>query len=312
MQSTKLSTNVIQFVVSGPVPRLRGLRARCVSDPDRLLRIARRAAPLKARESDEFSLILHDLRMGGAWKRTNPGRLRRTEEILCRHVPPQLRTGVVFLDLGASDGITTVEAVRAMRQAWGQEVRALLADVNLDLLRYRLGPVVEYRAADGEPVMVRAGRLGLRLARSRRTVEPDDNRLARLYLRLRRFRGSMRLDAPISLVHPLAHREPGITIRELDCLVFDPRLEDQVVAIRASNVLNLGYFDAAQLRCAAEHLHRYLRQGGCLVVSRNQDRSGGETENGSVWLKDGPGFRWVADFGAGSEIKPVIDHLHRA
>jgi hypothetical protein len=286
------------------------LKARCVSDPDALLTIAHRlesVSPPEQSGSDDFSLILHDLRMGGAWKRTNPGRLRRTEEMLCRYIPPALRTSLIFLDLGASDGITTVEAVRTLRQTLGQEVRALLADVNLTLQRYRRGPVIEYRAADGEPIMVRAGRLGLRLARSRRTVQPGDDPLARLYLRLQRFRRSMRPDTPISLVHPLARRDPAITVIGLDCLVFERGLEDRVAAIRASNVLNLGYFDPPQLGCAAGNLHRYLRQGGCLVVSRNRERPGGETEDGSVWTKDGPRFRWLADFGAGSEIKSVID-----
>jgi SAM-dependent methyltransferase len=301
---------VIQFVVSGPLPRLPALRSRCISNPDALLDIARRLERPGAAEQqqcDDFSLILHDLRMAGAWKRTNPGRLRRTEEMLCRYIPPELQPDLAFLDLGASDGTTTVEAVRALRQAFGTDVRAVLADVNLSLLRYRRGPIVEYRAANGEPIMVRAGRLGLRLARSRRTVQPGDDPLARLYLRLQRFRRSMRPDTPISLVHPLARRDPAITVIGLDCLVFERGLEDRVAAIRASNVLNLGYFDPPQLGCAAGNLHRYLRQGGCLVVSRNRERPGGETEDGSVWTKDGPRFRWLADFGAGSEIKSVID-----
>jgi hypothetical protein len=96
--------------------------------------------------SDRFSLILHDLRMGGAWKRTNRGRLKRTEEMLCAHIPPEPRQGVTLLDIGASDGITTVEAVRALRQAFGSEVYAFLADRDLWLLRYRRGPIFEYRA----------------------------------------------------------------------------------------------------------------------------------------------------------------------
>jgi hypothetical protein len=281
-----------------------------MTDPDALLEIAQRlerSDPEGPHRSDDFSLILHDLRMGGAWKRTNPGRLQRTEEMLCEHISPALRPGLTFLDLGASDGITTVEAVRALRRAFGDDVRALLADVNLSLLRYRRGPIVEYRAADGEPIMVRAGRFGVRLAKPRRGARSEDNLLARLYLRMRGFRGSMRLDAPIPLVHPLARREPGITVTELDCLVFKECLKDTVTAIRASNVLNLGYFARPQLHRAIGHLHGYMREGGCLVVSRNHDQANREPENGSVWLKGGGRFRWVRDFGAGSEIKSVVD-----
>jgi hypothetical protein len=301
---------VIQFIVSGALPRLAALRLRCLADPDGLLEIARHPEPAGgsgAEQSDRFSLILHDLRMGGAWKRTNRGRLRQTEEMLCAYVPPELHRGLTFLDIGASDGITTVEAVRALRRAFGDEVRAILADRDLWLLRYRRGAVVEYRAAGGEPIMARLGRFGVRLAAQRRGSHSDTNPLARLYLGLGRFRAAMRRDARISLVHPAARSEPGITTVELDCLVWEEWLKDRVAAIRASNVLNLGYFGSPQIRLAVGHLHGYLQEGGCLVVSRNHDQCGGEAENGSVWLKDGRRFRWVRDFGAGSEIKPVVD-----
>lgn len=302
---------MIQFIMPGALPRFAPLRARCLANPDALLRIARQmngsSAAAEDRQYDCFSLILHDLRMGGAWKRTNRGRLRQTEAMLCTHIRPELRPGLAFLDIGASDGITTVEAVGALRRAFGGEVRAFLADLNLWLLRYRRGPVVEYRAADGEPIMARLGPIGVRLATHRREAQPENNPLARLYLRLGRLRSSMHLDARIPLVHPIASTEPTVRIIELDCLASRDCLKDRFAAIRASNVLNLGYFGCPQLRGAVGHLHGYLRQGGCLVVSRNRDEPAGEAENGSVWLKDGCRFRWLQDFGAGSEIRSIVD-----
>jgi len=119
----------------------------------------------------------------------------------------------------------------------------------------------------------------------------------------------MRCEARISLVHPAAHKERNVTIMELDCLVCEECLKDRIAAIRASNILNLGYFSLPQIRLALRYLHGYLREGGCLVVSRNHDQPDGELENGSVWLKERNGFRWIRDFGAGSEIRPVVDDL---
>ena len=301
---------VIRLMVSGALPRRRVLRSRCLADPDSLLTIA--LCPGAAdfgntSRSDRFSLILHDLRMGGAWKRTNRGRLRQTEEMLCRYINAEPREGIILLDVGASDGITTVEALHALRRACSGSVEAIIADRNLCLLRYRRGPVVEYRAADGEPVMARIGRFGIRLARPRQGSPSDANWLARLYLRCAGFRSAMRREAEIPLVHPAARREPGIAVMELDCLVSKECLKDRIAAIRASNVLNLGYFAPPQLRLAVGHLHAYLRDGGCLVVSRNHDEPNGERENGSVWLKHGARFRWVRDFGAGSEIRQIVD-----
>ncbi len=301
---------VIQIVVSGVLPRFPAVRSRCLANPDALLDIAQQECPRgpSAEElSDRFSLILHDLRMGGVWKRTNRGRLKRTEEVLCAHIPPGLRQGLILLDIGASDGITTVEAVRALRHAFGIEVHAFLADRDVWLLRYRRGPIVEYRAADGEPVMVRLGPLGVRLAKHRREAQAEINPLARRYLRLNRFRRSMQLDARISLVNPISRSEAGITILQLDCLVRSESLIGCISAVRASNVLNLGYFSPQQIRDAVGHIYSYLREGGCFVASRNDDQPESDAENGSVWQKEGRRFRWLKDFGTGSEIKSVVD-----
>ena len=69
-----------------------------------------------------------------------------------------------------------------------------------------------------------------------------------------------------------------------------------------------GYFESAQIITAITHLHAYLSQGGCLVVSRNVDGPAGEVENGSVWLKQADRFERVADFGNGSEVKAIVDN----
>jgi hypothetical protein len=302
---------MIQLIIHGPLPSNPLLKQRCMSDPDMLLELSARAVlsnPAAGELADRFSVILHDLRMAGAWKRTNRRRLKRTEEMLCAHMSEQFRDDVVFLDVGASDGVTTLEALRALRQAFGPNVHAYVADINLSLLRYRCGPVTEYRAGDGEPIMVRVGPFGLRLANQRRgAAQTHGNLLARAYLRWQRLRTAMRLDTSISLVNPLSRSEPALTIIELDCLRRHQSLVGHISAIRASNILNLGYFEPAQIRQAVGHFHSYLRDGGCLVISRNADSPSGETENGSVWIREPGRFRPVADFGSGSETKALVD-----
>jgi hypothetical protein len=302
---------MMQLVVSTPLPATNRLRQRCLLDPEVLLSLETefRSSKVDIDElSDRFSLILNDLRMAGAWKRTKRQRLKQAEEMLCAHVPPPLRENLLFLDIGASDGITTVEALRRMKQVFGDTARAYAADLNLWLLRYRRGPVVEYRASNGEPIMVRIGRLGLRLSKSRRgSAAPDYNPLVDLYLRLRNFRCSMSSDAKIPLVNPISRHEPGLTVIELDCLKREPDLVNRMSAVRASNVLNSGYFFPAQIHEAVGHLHAYLRDGGCLVISRNVDTAAGESENGSVWIKEPDRFRLVQNFGSGSEVKEIVD-----
>jgi hypothetical protein len=300
---------LLQLVVRGALPQHKVLKDRFIADPEELAAIAQRLeqdGPQPGEHADRFSSILHDLRIGGAWKRTNRGRLKQTEAVLCAHLAPALRADIAFLDLGASDGITTLEALHALRRSFGDNVKAVLADVNLSLWRYRRGPVVEYRAADGEPVMARIGRLGLRLARPR-LAQHGKNPWQSLYLRAGWLRRSMRPEALIPLVHPFARREPGISVMQLDCLACEESLKNRFAAIRASNVLNRGYFDETQIQRAVGNLYEYLREEGCLIVSRNRDCQTGEVENGSAWVKDASGLRWVEDFGDGSEIKSIVD-----
>jgi hypothetical protein len=279
-----------------------------LADPDVLLEIVEKltAAPQgTARDTvlQLFSSVLHDIRMGGTWKRTNSGRLPRTEEMLCKHIRAAPAARLAVLDLGASDGVTTVELVRAIRRVRGGAVSAFLTDLNVWLQRYRIGALVEYRAVDGEPILARIGRIGLRLARQRQ----GSDLLSRWYLRLWRLRRAMRPDARISLVSPLAACEPDVTVMELNCLERREELVSRFTAVRASNVLNLGYFSPAQIAQAIGHLHAYLCEEGCLVVSRNVDRPEGEVENGSVWLKRRDRLQWIESFGEGSEVKAIVD-----
>jgi len=111
----------------------------------------------------------------------------------------------------------------------------------------------------------------------------------------------------MSLVNPAAKSDPAIIVIEFDCCAYQERLKGTISAVRASNVLNLGYFRLSELRRAVTNIHAYLREAGCLVISRNDDQPDSEVENGSVWRREGSRFRWLQDFGAGSEIRSVVD-----
>jgi len=258
--------------------------------------------------SDQFSLALHDMRMGGTWKRTNRGRLVRAEKAMCDHLVRGPSGDITAIDLGASDGVTTLDLLHALETRFGSNTRVFLTDLNLWLLRYRKGPIIEYRAGDDEPVLARFGRFALRLSSRRHNSEQADDPLVRCYLGCGALRRSMRFEGKIALVNPQVSQQPGIIIRELNCLVHDPSLVDVASAVRASNVLNRDYFSDAEVNLALTNIHSYLKDAGLLVVSRNADAAGGEVENGSVWRKEARGFAHVEDFGAGSEMKDVVDN----
>jgi hypothetical protein len=280
-------------------------------DPEFLEELAHRAAEVPSNDCDLirdlFSAALHEMRIGGAWKRTHSGRLRATEDALCRFLANRSGQPLSMLDLGASDGITTLEALNALRDRLGSDIRVYLADKNLSLLRYRRWSVVEYRAQDGEPILARIGPLGLRLAKQRRELEEARDPIANLYIRLKAFRSGLRPCGRILLTNPLVRCEPAVTPIEMDCLERDARLVGRLNAVRASNLLNCGYFTPDQVRIAVGHAYAYLREGGCLIISRNDDTKEGEVERGSLWSKHPSGFERREDFGGGAEIRHLVD-----
>jgi hypothetical protein len=279
-------------------------------DPEFLEELASRAdgPPSQlAATRDLFSAALSEMRIGGAWKKTHSGRLRGTEAVLCEYFSGKPKRGLLsMLDLGASDGITTLEVHNALRDRLACEIRVYLADKNLWLHRFRSGPLVEYRASDGEPILVRIRGVGLRLAKQRQTGDAGDP-LARLYLRLTGLRARLRPGGRILLTNPWVRRETSITPLEMNCLECDPRMVNSVDIVRASNLLQAAYFTPDQIRVALANLHAYLREHGCLVVSRNTSEKEDAHEQGSLWIKHHDRFERWRDFGGGSEISELVD-----
>jgi hypothetical protein len=181
-----------------------------------------------------------------------------------------------------------------------------MIDLYVRLLRYARAGVVEYRMADGAPIMVRVGPFGLQLSSLNSTRNPLSRVLGRFYLGRARFRKSMRLSASYSLVNPRVTADRGITVAEWSVLERKPDLVNRVGVARASNVLNRAYFSPDQILAAAGHLHAYLVDGGLLAVSRNKAEAQ-EVETGSIWQKEGDRFRLLDDFGGGSEVAELIN-----
>ena len=253
----------------------------------------------------QFSASLQDVDIGGFAKYTFAARLAGTEDVLVRHVRSQGWKDVALLDLGASDGSTTVSLAGALRPAVPGALTLFLADKNLYLERYRRGPFLEYRAPGGEPVQLRIGPFAWRLPRADHRWDVLSQRLVRRYMGSHRFRRAMRPDGRIPLVTPAAAHHPAIRTLELDCTVYRPDLAGSFQAIRASNLLNAACFRAEEIREIACFLERYLAEGGLLLVSRN-DEYGEKSENGALWQKRGNGFVMLEEFGKGSEIKPLV------
>jgi len=303
---------MIRCLYPGVVPDRGWLRFVRHPDPDCLLDLAGRFDgrddERSAELSREFSEVVSSIRVGLTHKLTRPNRLAMPTGALCdRLSAPRNGSVFEFLDVGASDGITTLEAVRMFEQRLGAPVHACLIDPFIRLLRYRTGSVVEYRTPDQSPVMVRLGPIGLQLSSLDTSRDVVSRGLGRWHLGRTGVRDAMQVDASISLVNPLVAADPSISVLEWDILRHNPALSGRFHAARASNVLNHSYFTRRQLQTALSNLHGYLVEGGLLLVSRSRSSNGTESDHGSIWRKSGGWYIHEHSFGDGSEIAEVLE-----
>jgi hypothetical protein len=304
---------MIRSLYPGPVPGDSWWRFLRHPDPDSLVDLAARfnqgRSADAARLSREFSEVVSSIRVGRTHKLTRPNRLEAPTAALSDRLRPAPGAPLEFLDVGASDGITTLEAVRMFETRLGRPVRACLIDPFIRLIRYRAGSTVEYRTPDQSPVMVRVGPIGLQLSSLDTARDPLSRGLGLWYLGRTSARESMQADASISLVNPLVAADPSVTVFEWDVLRHNPAFADRFHAVRASNVLNHSYFSSQQIGQALSNLHAYLIDGGSLLVSRSRVSGSGEVDHGSIWRKEGGRFVSEHTFGDGAEIAELVDQF---
>jgi len=279
-------------------PRGTLFRWTCLPEPERLLDLST-PATVDGERADEFSSIITSLWINDINKRTARDRLPETLRAIADALPENIRR-VRFLDVGASDGVSTFDAVSYFREL-RVPVTAHAIDLYTQLLRHDAGWLREYRTTEGSPVLLRAGRVGLRLGR--RLAFPPAEWCRRLYLQSQWLRRRLRPAMSIPLVHPLAAADSDITVSEADALQHQSRFVDSFDVVRISNLLNLSYFSRADIERIVEHAITYLADGGVLAISKNLADAGPTAEQGSVWQHSQGRLTWIADFHGGFELR---------
>jgi hypothetical protein len=303
---------MIRCLYPAPISESSWLRFVFHPDPDYIAVLAARFAQVGAestdrRQSGDFSQVVSSIRIGRTHKLTRPNRLRETTQALGEHLAGSGGDSVDFLDVGASDGITSLDTLQMLRAQLKLPVRMYLLDPFVRLLRYRAGSIVEYRTPNQSPVMVRIGPIGLQLSSLGTSRDPLSRWLGGWYSRLTTLRQGMRLDETISLINPLVATEPAISVLEWDVLCHNPGLTERFDVARASNVLNYSYFSPEQIDEAVSHLYSYLRPHGLLLISRSLSSGMTEVDNGSIWRKDGDRFVHLRSFGSGAEVGAQVE-----
>lgn len=266
-----------------------------------------------AAASDEFSHILQNLRLRGVWKWTGRHRLEKMDQLLSVYVAARGIQQLCMLDIGASDGITTLDTVEYLSRHNRIPATILLLDRDVRLFSIPRHGTTLYFTSSRRPVLLRSGRLALCLEPMEGIEGLLFNRVAaRLARRCAREleRTDMKSARSISMVNPAAAHCPSIEVCEGD--LFSPRPEwfGRFDAIRASNVLNFSYYSEARIRAAVGLMHRYLKEGGGFLASRNLIDDHGETETGALWQKKGSGFVRISGLETPPDISGLVDGYH--
>lgn len=214
-----------------------------------------------------------------------------------------------ILDVGASSGITSLEWVE---QLAGEGFKANLTASDLvfqghlvtlfpglDALLTSSGNVLQYSF------------LGMPLTGSRADDARGLGRVVRMIadylIHVRGVPSLLRSSKRrVILVHAKARDHPRITFVEDDLFAVPPlAMTGRFDAIRAANVLNLGYFQPAEIKQAIVNLKSRLSGVGALLIIV-RTRADGSNHGSLFQLQDNGNFGLLERVGSGSELEPIV------
>jgi hypothetical protein len=242
------------------------------------------AGASSALRAEQFSQAISTLQFGVTFKTTWPGRQEHSNRYVCE---VYRGTRPVVLDVGASDGSTSLDLIKSLE---GFE-RYYVTDLNLSTRCGRDARGVFY-------FMDQQGNCALRV--SKRFIVYSETRGAVVPLRLLArilTNGARHVEEweELLLIQPalvrMAERNPRISIMRYD--LFKPWTGQPPDLIKVANLLNPKYFTDAQMKQAVKVQCANLAPNGRLLLVSEDD----DIEKFSVFRKTQNGM--------------VLEHTHR-
>ncbi len=250
-----------------------------------------------------FSQAVSNLRLGGTFKTTRPGRHTLSNELIRTQKLPE---DAVILDIGASDGITSLELMQAINFSFK---KYYVTDLFPEVHYFQKEQTVFFFEPQGACTLI-ADRFFV--------YYPQLSRLARLLFRkelaeLEKLRREHSLDLKkVPLIHPALqkeqrHRPQQIHIQRHD--VLQKWDGEQPFLIKAANVLNPGYFPPEKLQQALKLILETLPEKGLFLLVENRiprrDESGRKIrrEAAALYQKQNGHFQLLAKAGAETELQ---------
>jgi hypothetical protein len=237
----------------------------------------------------EFSDAVSTLKFATTFKTTRKVRFPLSLRILSSL---EFAGAPVVLDVGASDGITSLDIMQAVRFS-----RYYVTDKHLEVFIQAQGHKTYFYAPDAKCVLIASpawivyedtvgalppfGAMARRLFAMAPKLQPDAKR--------------------ISLVSPALVREPSSRVRVQQYDIFERWPHERADLVVAANVLNLLYFSEERLLQAIDNLLHALRESGRLAVIDNRDM-----EKATVFRMSGGRLHVEHSVNGGTEIESLV------
>ena len=241
----------------------------------------------------EFRTAMSAIHIGGTMKITGDNRHPVADEILLRNVD---LSGATIVDIGASDGSTSLDLIRKLPEDFG---RYIIADLYLSLTTRTHGSRRFFFDGAGQCVLV-VGR--------RMIAWPAESRLVRrLYARSTR-RASGAQPAEVLLLNPdvrqLMASDPRVSHRTHD--VFERWDEPRPTVIKVANLLRRFYFSDDRLLTATATILASLDEGAYFLIADNT-REKGMPPRAGLYRRVGDRFELVEASVPQPEIHDLIE-----
>lgn len=241
--------------------------------------------------TDTFSRAMAAFAVGATRKITGSGRHTEADTLLLQHAD---LSDAVIADIGASDGITSVELLQRIPRFR----QFVIADLYLAVDAVRVGRRTVFHDKTGQVVVVAGSRL---------LAWPSTSRpVAWLYHRtLRRAARTLAAGAgtgagpdvrEVLLINPVTRRllaaDPRVSTRTHD--VFTPWAPPRPDVVKVANVLRRLYFSDQRIRAALDVVLADLPDGGHLLLVDNPRDLPHVPVRGCLYRKRGDRFALVA------------------
>lgn len=228
-------------------------------------------------------------KLGTTCKTTENNRHKKSDKYLIN----LLKDDEVILDIGASDGITSLNLLRQL----GNNFKFFfVTDYNLIIPYAKIKNNFYFLdKQQANPVLINSNKL---------IFYPGTSGLLRSWFNKIWLKNKNSIKVKfLKLVQPslieLADNSNKVFIDEYN--VFEPWKKEKPTIIKLANVLNRSYFSEEQINKAITQLYSNLGFGGVLVVIDNR-----ETEKSSFYRKTESSFQLIHAINEGSEINNLI------